>query len=165
MTSGGIVLGTPRLVLAPLRRQDKAEHALASGRGDDAERDVRSADRHWREHGFGLWAVRARDDSSFLGVAELHFAGEGIDGIAADEVEAGWWVTERRRDEGIATEAMSAALDDLWARTDTECVAAYIDPENAASHRVAAKLGFVVRGPGRGRSGEPMTVYELHRRV
>jgi len=28
---------------------------------------------------------------------------------------------------------------------------------------VAAKLGFAVRGRGRGRSGEPMTVYELRR--
>lgn len=109
--------------------------------------------------------MRDRGDGSFLGVAELHLAGPGIDGIAADEVEAGWWVTERRRGEGIATEAMSAALEDLWTRTETECVAAYIDPGNAASHRVAAKLGFVVRGPGRGRSLEPMTVYELHKRV
>jgi len=28
---------------------------------------------------------------------------------------------------------------------------------------LAAKLGFAVRGPGRGRFGEPMTVYALRR--
>ena len=165
MADDELVLRTPRLVLTPLDAQDESDHALASGRADDAARDARSATRHWLRHGFGLWAVRDRGDGSFLGVAELHVAGPGIDGIAPDEVEAGWWVTESRRDEGIATEAMGAALEDLWARTETECIAAYIAPENAASHRVAAKLGFVVRGPGRGRSLEPMTVYELHKRV
>jgi RimJ/RimL family protein N-acetyltransferase len=165
LTSGECVLRTTRLLLTPLRRQDEADHALASGRPDDAARDAGSADEHWRTHGFGLWAVRDRDDSSFLGVAELHLAGAGIEGIGAEEVEAGWWVTESRRGEGIATEAMTAALEDLWSRTRAECVAAYIDPGNAPSQRVAAKLGFAVRGPGRGRSGEPMTVYELRKRV
>ena len=143
---------------------DEAEHARASGSAADALRDSRSAEAHWRDHGFGLWAIRDKRDDSFLGGAELHFAGEGIEGIAADEVEAGWWVTEKRRNEGIATEAMEAAIDDLWSRTDVPTITAYIaDGANEPSLRVAAKLGFAVRGPGRGRSGEPMTVYALHR--
>jgi RimJ/RimL family protein N-acetyltransferase len=163
LASGELVLRTPRLELTPLRLTDEPEHVRASGRPDDAARDARSAEAHWREHGFGLWAVRDRADGRFLGVAELHFAGEGIDGIAADEVEAGWWVTEERRNEGIATEAMNAAIADLWARTSFDAIAAYIDGENPTSHRVAAKLGFAVRGPGRGRSRETMTVYELRK--
>ncbi len=136
---------------------------LASGRPEDAARDTRTAEEHWLKHGFGLWGIRDAGAGSLLGVAELHVAGEGIVGIAPDEIEAGWWVTERRRGEGIATEAMHAALDDLWQRTDAGCVTAYIAPGNPPSERVAAKLGFAVRGPGLGRSGEPMTVYELRR--
>jgi RimJ/RimL family protein N-acetyltransferase len=147
----------------PLRLEDEAEHARASGRAEDATRDAASAAAHWREHGFGLWAIRDRVDAAFLGVAELHYAGEGIVGIAPDEIEAGWWVTATRRNEGLAAEAMRAAIDDLWLRTEAEQIAAYIDPENAASLRVAAKLGFTVRGPGRGRAGEPMTVVELRK--
>ncbi|HVC86212.1 MAG TPA: GNAT family protein [Gaiellaceae bacterium] len=162
---GEPVLHTLRLVLAPLRLADEGEHVQASGRPEDAQRDTRSADAHWSDHGFGPWSLRDRENGSFLGVAELHFAGVGIEGIAADEVEAGWWVTESKRGEGIATEAMRAAIDDLWTRTRTEHVTAYIDAENEPSHRVAAKLGFVVRGPGRGRSGEPMTVYEFRNGV
>jgi RimJ/RimL family protein N-acetyltransferase len=156
-----LVLRTRRLELTPLRVEDEAEHAQASGRPEDAARDAPSAAAHWREQGFGLWAIRDRADGGFLGVAELHYAGDGIEGIAPDEIEAGWWVTEQRRNEGIAAEAMRAAIDDLWARTGAEQIAAYIDPENAASLRVAAKLGFTVRRPGRGRSGEPMKVVEL----
>ena len=161
---GGIVLRTARLSLLPLTRLDEAEHARASGDAPDASRDTRSADMQWRAHGFGPWAIRDKRDSSFLGGAELRFAGDGIEGIAADEVEAGWWVTERRRNEGIATEAMEAVIDDLWSRTDAETITAYIeDGENEPSRRLAAKLGFAVRGKGRGRSGEPMTVYALRR--
>ena len=90
-------------------------------------RDTRAAELQWREHGFGPWAIRDRaGTSSFLGCAELRLAGHGIEGIAPDEVEAGWWVTEERRKEGIATEAMEAAIDDLWGRTDVEIITAYI---------------------------------------
>src|SRR5262252_7150676 len=161
---GGLVLRTGRLSLVPLTGLDEAEHARASRNAADALRDTRAAEPQWREHGFGPWAIRDRRDNIFLGCAELRFAGEGIEGIAADEVEAGWWVTEERRNEGIATEAMEAAIDDLWARTDVRTITAYIaEEENGASRRVAAKLGFSVRGSGRGRSGEPMTVYVLRR--
>jgi len=156
-------LDTARLILLPLGRLDEAEHARASGDAADALRDTQAAETQWREHGFGPWAIRDRRDNAFLGGAELRFAGDGIEGIAADEVEAGWWVVEDRRSDGIATEAMLAALDDLWARTDIESVAAYISGENEPSRRLATKLGFTVRGPGRGRSGEAMTVYELRR--
>ncbi|HYK07282.1 MAG TPA: GNAT family protein, partial [Gaiellaceae bacterium] len=69
-----------------------------------------------------------------------------------------------RRNDGIATEAMEAAIDDLFSRTDVETITAYIsDGGNEASRRVAAKLKFSVRGRGHGRSGEPMTVYTLPR--
>ena len=49
-----------------------------------------------------------------------------------------------------------------WAIRD-RCDSRYIGGENEPSHRLAAKLGFTVRGPGRGRSGEATTVYELRR--
>jgi RimJ/RimL family protein N-acetyltransferase len=161
---GGIVLRTARLILIPLRRIDEAEHARASKNPADALRDTRAAELQWREHGFGPWAIRDRRDESFLGGAELRLAGHGIEGIASDEVEAGWWVTEERRREGIATEAMEAAIDDLWGRTDVEIITAYIEEgANEPSRRLAANLGFAARGPGLGRSGEPMTVYEVRR--
>jgi RimJ/RimL family protein N-acetyltransferase len=144
---------------------DKADHARASGRPADAARDTRAAETQWREHGFGPWAIRDRRDNTFLGCAELRSAPAGLEGIEAGEVEAGWWVSEERRNDGIATEAMQAALADLWSRTELDLVTAYISGENEPSRRVTAKLGFTVRGPGRGRSGEAMTVYELRRGV
>ena len=159
------VLRTARLILTPLSLLDEAEHARASGNPDDASRDTRAAEVQWREHGFGPWSVRDLGDDSFLGAAELRFAGDGIEGIAPDEVEAGWWVTEHRRNQGIATEAMRAAIGDVWGRAGVESVTAYIEEENEPSRRLAANLGFTARSQGRGRFGEPMTVFELRRDV
>jgi len=159
-----IVLRTARLILTPLTQVDEAEHARASGRRADAVRDTRAGEVQWREH--GPWAIRDLCGEGFVGSAELRFAGDRIEGIDPDEVEAGWWVVEERRNQGIATEAMCVAIGDLWGRTDADRVTAYIsEGQNEASRRVAAKLGFGARGPGRGRSGEPMTVYELRRDV
>jgi RimJ/RimL family protein N-acetyltransferase len=161
-----MVLRTERLALTPLTRSDEVEHAVASGRPADALRDTDAAEVQWREHGFGPWAIRDLRDEGFLGCAELRLAGDGIEGIGPAEVEAGWWVAEERRNQGIATEAMYAAIEDFWGRTEIDCITAYIEEgEHEASCRVAAKLGFAVRGQGRGRSGEPMTVYELRRDV
>ena len=134
---GRAVLRTGRLTLTPLEAQ---------------------AD-HWERHGFGDWAIE--HDGAFAGVAEIHFAWPGVTGISTDEVEAGWEVEEHLRGRGFATEAMRAAIEDAWTRTGADHIAAYIRPENAASHRVAEKLGFAVRGPGLTRDGSPMTVYEL----
>jgi len=160
-----IVLQTARLLLTPLSLLDEAEYARASRNPADALRATRAAALQWQEHGFGPWAIRDADDN-FLGGAELRFAGDGIEGIAPDEVEAGWWVTESRRNQGIATEAMRAAIADVWGRADVETATAYIEEGgNEPSRRLAASLGFTVRSQGRGRFGEPMTVYELQRDV
>jgi RimJ/RimL family protein N-acetyltransferase len=156
-------LETPRLILLPLGLPDEAEYAAAFGDPTEAARSTRAAEAQWHAHRFGPWAIRERRENSLLGAAELRLAGDGIEGIAPDEVEAGWWVTKARRNDGIATEAMQAALADLWARTEIDTVTAYISGENEPSRRVALKLGFTVRGPGRGRSGAAMTVYELGR--
>ena len=127
-------------------------------------RDTGAAEVQWRECGFGPWAIRDLGDERFLGCAELRLAGDGIDGIEPDEVEAGWWVAEVRRNQGIATEAMRAAIGDLWDRAEADGITAYIEEgANEASRGVAAKLGFAVRGTGRGRSADPMKVYELRR--
>jgi RimJ/RimL family protein N-acetyltransferase len=73
-------------------------------------------------------------------------------------------VTEGRRGEGIATEAMQAAIGDLWGRAGVDSLTAYIEEgENESSRRLAVGVGFRVRGRGRGRFGERMTVYELRR--
>lgn len=143
-------LTTERLVLVPLDDSFAAEH-------DPVECEL--AREHWSRHGFGHWAVL--EEGRFVGVAEVHLAHPGVEGISAGEVEVGWSIASGAQGRGLATEAMRAAIVDAWARTGADHLVAYIRPENAASRRVAAKLGLRVRGPGRARSGDPVDVYEL----
>jgi RimJ/RimL family protein N-acetyltransferase len=86
-----------------------------------------------------------------------------VTGISTDEVEAGWEIVEALRGRGLATEAMRAAIADAWERTGADHLVAYIRPENAASLRVAEKLGFRFREHGLTRSGDAMLVFELRR--
>ena len=161
----GIVLRTPRLVLTPLTRLDEGEHARASWRPADASRDTRAGELQWRDHGFGPWAIRELRGEGFLGSAELRFAGDGIEGIDPDEAEAGWWVAEEWRNRGIATEAMCVAIDDLWGRTDLDSSRPTSARARTTRRDVSRRssVSRCVERAGRGRSGEPMTVYELRR--
>ena len=84
-------------------------------------------------------------------------AGDGIEGIAPDEVEAGWWVTEDRRNDGIATEAMEAAIDDLFSRTDVETITAYISDggnEHPAAWQPSSDSRYAAEATGLGRADD-----------
>jgi RimJ/RimL family protein N-acetyltransferase len=151
-------LRTARLRLVPLTPAHAEPYAVWMPE-DDARRETAAAQAHWRVHGFGPWAVL--EEERFVGFAEVHYAGRGIDGIEPDEVEVGWVVAADRQNLGFATEAMAAAIADAWTRARTDHLVAYIRPWNAASIRVAEKLGFRVRGAGHARSGDPATVFVL----
>ena len=152
-------LETERLVLRPLARADKAAYAELFE--DTAELDRAVA--HWAEHGFGHWAIRERGSERLLGTLEVHYAGEGIGGIAPDEVEIGWTIAEDRRGEGIATEAGCAAIDHAFATLEVTHLVAYIRPENEVSQRVATRLGMRHDADGTTRSGDRMLIFRLSR--
>jgi RimJ/RimL family protein N-acetyltransferase len=151
-------LVTERLRLIPLSTDHVGAYTDFMPEAD-ARMETLESEAHWTQHGFGPWAVL--EEERFVGFAEVHYAGEGIGGIDPREVEVGWVVVEDRRGHGLATEAMRAAISDAWARAETDHVVAYIRPANAISQRVAEKLGFRLRGPGRARSGDPVGVYVL----
>ncbi len=77
-----------------------------------------------------------------------------------DIPEAGWALMPHAAGRGLATEAMSAALDWADAQLSAEHTGCIIDPGNAASLRVASKLGYVEAGRPDFR-GEPIVL--LHR--
>jgi RimJ/RimL family protein N-acetyltransferase len=152
-------LETERLVLRPLGREDTAAYAELFE--DTAELD--RAVEHWAEHGFGHWAILDRGSGRLIGAIEVHYAGEGIGGIAPDEVEIGWTVAEDRRGEGIATEAARAAIDHAFATLDPPHLVAYIRPENEVSQRLAVRLGMCHDADGTTRSGDRMLIFRLPR--
>lgn len=104
---------------------------------------------HWALLGFGYWAVEERASGRYVG--ELGFAnfqrnlGPDTDGLP----EIGWALSPLAHGRGYATEALGAVLDwgdARFAEGTTFCI---IHRDNAASLRVAAKLGYstVIREP------------------
>ncbi|MEM9724209.1 MAG: GNAT family N-acetyltransferase [Pseudomonadota bacterium] len=104
---------------------------------DRAQRVAANFAEHWLAEGFGpyLWSVRGRP----VGYAGLRRS--RLDGLP--ELEALWAMEPRHWGRGYATAAAGAALaaDGPYPGDDLS-VAAWTLPDNAASLRVMAKLGF-----------------------
>jgi RimJ/RimL family protein N-acetyltransferase len=97
---------------------------------------------HWQVLGFGYWIVRERSSNRLVG--EVGFA--DLRRILAPSFgaapEMGWVLAPWSHGKGFATEAVTAAL--AWAREQwgSRRLVCMIDPDNAASIRVAEKAGF-----------------------
>ncbi|UBV45421.1 GNAT family N-acetyltransferase (plasmid) [Deinococcus taeanensis] len=102
---------------------------------------------HWALFGFGYWLAFERTSGRFVGeVGTARFKRDLLTGRPAlDAVpEAGWVLMPWCHGQGFASEAVRAVLD--WRDTAlgpgrTFCI---IQPENAPSLRLAARVGFQV---------------------
>jgi RimJ/RimL family protein N-acetyltransferase len=97
---------------------------------------------HWALLGFGYWLIEERERGTFVG--EVGFADfkRALSPSFEDRPEIGWALARRAHGAGLATEAVRAALawgDEHFGGVPTACL---IDPENAASLRVADKCGY-----------------------
>lgn len=154
MITAAPILETERLRLRALRFADKDAHIAmwADERvtrfigGEPRPPDVSwgkflGAAGLWSVMGFGYWAFADKASDALIGMGGLSYFGRGIAELEGVP-EAGWAFDADHWGMGLATEAMTAILG--WADTqlrapETRCI---IDPGNAASERVAAKLGF-----------------------
>ncbi len=100
---------------------------------------------HWDEHGFGHWALEAREGPlagqliGFVGVAYPTFLPE-----LASRPELGWRLGRDAWGHGFATEAAVLARDDAFTRRRLPELISIIHPANARSRRVATKLGMTI---------------------
>ena len=114
----------------------------------------------WPLLGYGYWIVRERRTETFVG--EVGFADfkRGITPDISGRPEAGWVLAEAGWGKGYASEAVKAAhdwLDEIIPGRST-CI---IDPDNAASIRVAQKAGYKKIGPTTYR-GDPVLLFERY---
>ena len=140
------MISSPRLALRPYRIEDfeaYSEMVAASGltREDAWNRLLRYIG-HWEVFGFGLFAALDGQTGVLVGEAGLARFGRNL-GPAFDEApEASWTVAPAARGRGLASEAAEHAhawFEGAFGRKRTVCL---VDRENAASMRVAAKLGY-----------------------
>jgi len=96
----------------------------------------------WRYLGFGTFAIEMKATGSFAGVAGFHDLHRDITPSLDDTLEAGWVLSTAVHGQGIAEEAMGAALawaDHAHGGKRMTCI---IRPDHLASLHIAAKLGF-----------------------
>ena len=97
----------------------------------------------WSLLGHGFWVIRDRASGAFVGEVGFHNLHRALVPSFGDRPELGYALVRQAHGKGLAAEAAGGAL--AWAdRTrpggETVCM---IHPENIASARVAARLGYL----------------------
>jgi RimJ/RimL family protein N-acetyltransferase len=116
-----------RYLRGPMRR-DESDELLARIRG------------HWQDHGFGLYAVEVKDTGAFAG-----FVGLAVPSFLPEvlpAVEVGWRLAREHWGRGYATEGARASLTHGFRELKLRQIISIIDPQNAASVRVAERLAM-----------------------
>jgi RimJ/RimL family protein N-acetyltransferase len=112
----------------------------------------------WPALGYGYWAVTRADSGAFIGEVGLADFKRALDPHPGEMPEAGWAFCPAAHGQGLALEAMSAVL--AWADGQlgprSFCM---ISPENAASIRLAQKLGYRAAGAAQ-YNGNPSSIWQ-----
>ena len=96
----------------------------------------------WSLLGFGYWAVEDRTSGRFVG--EVGFADfkRDLAPSFSGAPEIGWALASWAHGAGMASEAVGAAIAWADAHLDATRTVCLINPDNAASIRVAGKSGY-----------------------
>ena len=96
----------------------------------------------WHYLGFGFFALEHKATGVFIGECGFHDLRRAIVPPLEGTMETGWSLAGPMQGQGLAAEAMRAAI--VWASTNGtgDRLTAIIDPDNGASLRLAEKLGF-----------------------
>lgn len=101
---------------------------------------------HYRDHGFGIWAVTDKATGAFMGQCGLNTipASDMPDGLPG--VEIAYALGQRWWGHGYATEGVRAALAWGFDVQGLETIWGVAYPENTASRRVMTKAGMTLLG-------------------
>ena len=141
-------LQTERFTLRPLRREDAA--ALFPTFADEeqmrywsrapfsAEEELADwlTDREWDGRS---WSVIERATGELVARLVAMPRGQGV-------AEIGYTVVRHRQREGVASESLAALIAQLLGAEGHRRIFADVDPDNAASNALLARLGFTLEG-------------------
>ncbi len=150
------ILTTARLTLSPPQASDFEDSAAMwsdplvtrhiGGRTSTPEESwhrLLRARGLWAVLGYGYWAARETASGRYvgeIGFADFHRGIQpSIDGVP----EMGWALAGWAHGQGFASEAIAGALSwarEQWGEAPVVCM---IDPDNAPSLKLAAKMGFL----------------------
>ncbi|HZV84825.1 MAG TPA: GNAT family protein [Brevundimonas sp.] len=96
---------------------------------------------HWEALGYGNWAARLKEGGDLVGTFGVLDYRRQMTPVL-DAPELGWGLAPRHQGQGLAFEALSAALawcDDYLNAPRTVCM---ISPDNGPSHALATRAGY-----------------------
>jgi RimJ/RimL family protein N-acetyltransferase len=125
---------------------------------EQAWRSVAAHIGHWQLRGYGQWAVERKEDQALIGRVGLWNPGGWVG------LEVGWTLRRDAWGRGYAQETAHAAIQWAWDNLATEALISVIDPRNAASIKVAERLGMHFRRDQLLRGTIPVQIYEIRRR-
>ncbi len=103
------------------------------------EKYIRHQQAHWRERGYGHWAVILNEDEQVVGWCGLEYLPE------LEQTEVAYLLSARVRGRGLASQAAQAAVAFGFERRGLEEIIGLVHPENGASIRVLEKCGLTLR--------------------
>ncbi len=145
------IYGDPR-VMEPLH--SKPTKSLEEQREWLAALIARNAE---RPHGLGGWAIERKSDGRVLGTCLLKPLPDDT------RVEVGWHLGRAYWGNGYATESGAGALALGFEKRGLDEIFAIVDPENAPSQRVCARLGMSVLEVTDRYHGMSLLLYRLTR--
>ena len=145
------MIRTERLLLRRWRDSDRepfasmnadpsvVEHLQGPMSRERSDDFVDRIERHWDEHGWGLWAVEVPGVAPFVGYVGLWPAGYVAEGM----VEVGWRLASEHWGHGYATEAAREALRFGFEEVGFDEIVSFTVPQNVRSWRVMERIGLV----------------------
>jgi RimJ/RimL family protein N-acetyltransferase len=165
------LIETERLLLRSFTAQDLDAHAATlsdeqimlhiGGKAlnrEDAWRRLLCGVGMWQLMGMGPWAVEQKSDGRMVGHCGFFQFERDMQPSIVGEPEMGWIFDRSVHGQGIAFEACNAALKWAESAIGAGSYPAIIDLENAASMKLAERLGFIRQADGTYRDG-PIAVF------
>lgn len=115
------------------------EHLMGPMSRERSDDFVDRIERHWEEHGWGLWAVEVPGVAPFIGYVGLWPA----DYVAEGMVEVGWRLASGHWGHGYATEAAREALRFGFEEVGLDEIVSFTVPQNERSWRVMERIGLI----------------------
>ncbi len=117
-----------------------AEHLVEPLTRERSDALLSRIEDHWRQHGYGLWAVERVDDGAFVGFTGL--ARATFETPFTPAVEVGWRLVPEYWGCGFATEAGRAALAFAFDRLGLGEVVSFTTTGNSRSRAVMERIGM-----------------------
>jgi RimJ/RimL family protein N-acetyltransferase len=143
-----LLLRAPRpadLPAAAAMHQDPAFYRYLGNNPNDEEtvwRRMLSHMGHWVMLGYGSWAIEEKATGRFIGTTGFFDVQRDLTPSIKGVPEAGWVLAPDLHGRGYASQAVGAALRWADAHLPSPRTACIIDPDNAASLRLAHKFGY-----------------------